>query len=136
MTVASKFLLFQEGKMGKKVTKIEWKDESTMLLEKGAKHAKKGRCAAGWSIFFICVGMLLVTGVVVMEMFLINGQPIYDIADNVVPVLFLIGAAFNLLALITAAVAKRQQNLAVKAFYNRSELKQPEKIAPVYVKMV
>lgn len=122
--------------MKKKLTNIENQDASAVLLEKGAKYSKKCRRAAGWAIFFIFVGMLLVAGVVAMEMVIINGVPVYDIADNVVPILFLVGAACNLFALISAAVAKRQHDLAVKAFYDRSELEQPEKISPLYVRVV
>ncbi len=114
----------------------EWQAASKELLDRGMHYEKKARRAIGWAIFFALVGLLLVAGVVVVELPLMNGAAIYDINDQLVPILLLCGAVMNFIALIAAAVGKKRYNRAVQAFYKRSELPPVETVAPLFVKMI
>ena len=93
---------------------------ANQLLGKAQWDIVRGKRFIRWSVFFTLIGVLLI-GVVVLNLPLMNGNPIYDIDEELIPILLLCGVVMNIIAMITALKGKKYCNEAYWALYTRSE---------------
>ena len=103
------------------------------LLESADWYSRRCKRCIKWSIFFAFVGVLLMVGVTVLNFPLINNAPIYDMEDQVVYILLIVGAVMNILAMILSAVAKKHHLTVVELLIRRGNL---PNYTPLYVQMI
>ena len=92
------------------------------LLKFANRYSKRCRRCIRWSIFLAYVGVLLVVGIAVSSLPLVNGEPIYDIDDQLASIILITGAAINVIAMMMAGTAKEHHRKATDLLIKRGDL--------------
>ncbi len=95
--------------------------EADILLRKAEKNYKKGKFWLGLAKMFAFMGLLCFV-LVILDLPLMNGEPILNFDDQQFSTLLLLGAGSNLLALFTVLLGNKRLRDAYDAIHDRSEI--------------